>query len=150
MTRKFPLIFTLSLGISFPLLLSVFGKGGFLHNQALRTEIERLRYSQQVLSLQVDSLQEQRELMGGRDALRDAAFKYGYQTEGEQVFYFENGGEDAALDIPITAPAPSGRLSFEGLSSLIVFFMALAFSSLLTVCYALLKRKRRKRSGLDG
>lgn len=143
MTRKFPLIFALSLAISFPLLLSVFGEGGFLHNQALRKEIERLRYSQQVLSLQVDSLTMQRERMGERDAIQDAAFKYGYQREGEQVFYFDLGDEAFAMAAPLTAGEPYSRPSFEGLPTIFVFLMALALSTLLTVCYALLERKRR-------
>lgn len=143
MTRKFPLIFALSLAISFPLLLSVFGEGGFLHNQALRKEIERLRYSQQVLSLQVDSLTMQRERMGERDAIQDAAFKYGYQREGEQVFYFDLDDEALAMAAPVTAGEPYSRPSFKGLPTIFVFLMALALSTLLTICYALLERKRR-------
>jgi cell division protein FtsB len=150
MTRKFLLVFTLSLVLSFPLMLSVFGEGGFLHNQALRREIERLKYSQQVLSLQVDSLKNQQDRMGERDAIQDAAFKYGYQSEGEQVFYFNLEEDDASLQVPVTASAQPALPAFAGLSIPLILFMALAFSTLLAVCYTLLVRKRRKNRGLDG
>lgn len=143
MTRKLPLIFALSLVISFSLFLSVFGEGGFLHNQALRKEIEQLRYADQMLSLQVESLKTQRNLMGGRDALQDAAFKYGYQSEGEQVYYFDLEGKSDALEAPIAAAKPVQGPFFEGLSTLYVFFMALAFATVLTVSYALFECRRR-------
>ncbi len=150
MTRKFPLIFAVSLVLSFPLLLSVFAEGGFLHNQALRKEIERLRYSQQVLSLQVDSLSRQRERMGERDAIQDAAFKYGYQREGERVFYFNLEDEHAISGQSVAAVQGAARPAFTGLPTFWVFLMALAFSTLFTVCCVLLERKRRIQSGLDG
>ncbi len=150
MTRKFLFVFAISLVLSFPLMLSVFGEGGFLHNQALRREIETLRYSQQVLSLQVDSLKNQRDRMGERDAIQDAAFKYGYQSEGEQVFYFDLEEDDASLPAPVATGTQAALPSFAGLSTTLVFLLALAFSTLLAVCYILLVGKRRKNRGADG
>ncbi len=144
MTSKFPLVFAVSLGISFPLLLSVFGVGGWLHNQALEDELEQLRYEQSVLSLTVQSLEEQRTLMGEPDALRDAAFKYGYQSEGEAVYFFEDNQESAPQASDSVLPASSRELSFTGLPTFMVFLIALAFSTILTVCYAFVASRHEK------
>ncbi|MDD3056916.1 MAG: septum formation initiator family protein [Sphaerochaeta sp.] len=143
MTRKIPLIFALSLGISFPLLLAFAGKGGYLHNKSLMTEIEQLRYEQEVLTLQVQSLSDQKEQMGSRDALRDAAFKYGYQSDGEKVYYFVDSEEES--NDQIRAQTRYGNTpQFEGWPTQVIFALALGISSLGTVCYALLEKRWRR------
>lgn len=148
MTRKIPLIFALSLGISFPLLLSFAGKGGYLHNRSLSAEIDQLRYEQEVLTLQVQSLSDQKQQMGSSDALRDAAFKYGYQSDGEKVYYFVDAEEDHSDQIRTQARYGHSP-QFEGLPTIMIFSVALAFSSLGTLCYALLEKRWRRRYELD-
>jgi cell division protein FtsB len=143
MTRKIPLIFALSLGISFPLLLAFAGKGGYLHNNSLRSEIEQLRYEEEVLTLQVQSLSDQKEQMGSSDALRDAAFKYGYQSDGEKVYYFVDAAQDGT-EQGRTQERYGKAPQFEGLPTLVLFALALAFSSLATVCYAVLEKRWRR------
>lgn len=145
MTRKLLLAFVISLCLSFPLLQAVFGNGGFLHNKALRQEIERLQYAQEVLSLRVQSLERQREMMSSSDALKDAAFKYGYQTEGEAVFYFDPSLREAEVLRSVDTLPVATNPTFKGIAVGWIFLMALAFSGLITLCYALIAHKRRER-----
>ena len=142
MTRKFPLVFTLSLGISFFLLLGFLGRGGYLHNQELKKEIEQKKYQTQVLGLQVESLSRQKKEALSQDALKDAAFKYGYQKEGEQVFYFSFDDQDA--DITMQKPHIMVETKyFTGIRQIYIFSIALAISTLITVCFYLIEKKRK-------
>ena len=142
MTRKFPLVFTLSLGISFFLLLGFLGRGGYLHNQELKKEIEQKKYQTQVLGLQVESLSRQKKEALSQDALKDAAFKYGYQKEGEQVFYFSFDDQDA--DIPMQKQHIMVETKyFTGIRPIYIFSIALAISTLITVCFYLIEKKRK-------
>ncbi len=142
MTRKFPLVFTLSLGISFFLLLGFFGRGGYLHNQELKKELEQKKYHTQVLSLQVESLSRQKTEATSQDALKDAAFKYGYQKEGEQVFYFSFDDQDD--DIPVQKPNIMVETKyFSGIRPMYLFLIALAISTLIAVCFYRIEKKQR-------
>ncbi|MGH0051857.1 MAG: FtsB family cell division protein [Sphaerochaetaceae bacterium] len=153
MTRRILLLFAFSLGFIFSVLIALFGQGGYLHNRALKAEIERLSYEQTVLSLQVDSLKRQREEASSVDALKDAAFKYGYQTEGEQVYFFSI--EDA--EAPENEVRENGSLSqdqerpFRGISVIWIALISLVIALLITVCYGWMQKRRRRDSHeLDG
>ncbi len=126
--------------------MAVFGNGGFLHNRALKTEIERLSYEQTVLSLQVDSLERQREEATSEDALRDAAFKYGYQSEGEQVYYFvdEENGSISHENKKILTFESGGTLGFTGIPTIYLALASLVMATLITLCYAWMLKKRRR------
>ena len=141
MTRKFPLLFTISLGFIFFLLLGLVGKGGYFHNQSLKAEIEERRYQTEVLALQVESLQKQRSEALSQDALKDAAFKYGYQREGEQVFYFQLDEEEDLIQMG--NPPPLVQTSqFTGIRVTYIFLIALVISTTITVCFMLLTRRK--------
>ncbi|MXI86234.1 FtsB family cell division protein [Sphaerochaeta halotolerans] len=146
MTRKIPLLFTFSLVFIFSLLMAVFGTGGYLHNRALQDEIARLSYEETILSLQVDSLERQRNEATSEDALRDAAFKYGYQSEGEQVYYFideEEGSlshENRDMLIVESAQSPA----FTGIPTIYLALASLCMASLITLCYTWMKKQRRR------
>ncbi|MGE4583358.1 MAG: septum formation initiator family protein [Sphaerochaeta sp.] len=146
MTRKLAVVFALSLCLCFPILLAFVGKDGYLHNQALRREIASLRYEDEVLSLQVQSLQQQRNQMNSDDALRDAAFKYGYQSEGEQVYYFDEKHLEPPLR-GITSPVVGHAPIFPGFSWPYVLLTALGISSLFTVSYGIFAYRWRKKHG---
>ena len=149
MTRKFPLLFALSLCFSFFLLLGIFGKGGYIHNQALKSELESRNYQLDVLQLQVESLGRQQQEAVQEDALKDAAFKYGYQREGEQVYYFLLEDAETPAQRETTQKLVQEEV-FEGLSSLAILLMALVISTMITVSFHLLiKRRRRKRVNHD-
>ena len=112
MTRKILTIFGLTGAISYLILLSFAGKGGYLHNQALKEEIQRLAYADELLALEVDSLAAQRSQMQSPDAIKDAAFKYGYLEEGETVFYFDLPPEEVTIKpTRYTAQRPHSRLA---------------------------------------
>ncbi len=151
MTRKIPLLFAFSLVFIFSLLMAVFGNGGYLHNRALKAEIERFSYEQTVLSLQVDSLKRQREEATSEDALRDAAFKYGYQIEGEQVYYFsdEENGSLSHEDGKILTFESGGSLAFAGIPTIYLALASLVIASFITLCYAWMQKRRRQMYELD-
>jgi cell division protein FtsB len=144
MTRKIAIIFTLSLGISFFVLLGILGKQGFLNNLSLKQELEAIRYKNGVINLQVESLERQQKELESGEGLRDAAFKLGYQSEGEQVYYFSD--EEASQQESKTddfSPIPSNR-TFSGFSSLWIFLMALAFSLIFTVSLVFAANRRKQ------
>jgi cell division protein FtsB len=145
MTRKIPLLFAFSLVFIFSLLMTVFGIGGILHNRALKTEISRLSHEQTMLSIQVDSLKRQRDEASSGDALKDAAFKYGYQSEGEQVYYFIDEEQDSNSyedRIPRTFE-PGGSLGFSGIPTIYLALASLVMAAMITLCYWWIQKKRR-------
>ena len=144
MTRKIAIIFTLSLGISFFVLIGILGKQGFLRNLTLKQELEALRYKNEVVNLQVESLKRQQAELQSGEGLRDAAFKLGYQSEGEQVYYFSDEGELQTDNRGSSRlPEQKGR-PFSGIPAFWVFLMALAFSFLFTVSFAIAANRRKQ------
>ena len=136
MTRKSLIIFALSSIILYPILLGIFGQTGYLHNKQLEKEINDLNYEKEVLFLQVQSLEEQKEQMASADAMKDAAFKFGYQSNGEQVYYFIDDYEgESQNEHTVTQEKSADKNRFEGLSQVWILLMTLAFSLLLTVSY---------------
>jgi len=133
--RKLPVIFIFTSIIAYFILLGLFGEEGYLHAHSMRQELEALRQRQEVLVLQVDSLEQQKKHMSSQDALKDAAFRFGYQEEGEQVFYFadEGEGDHTRLEQDLTVK-PKGQ-PFSGFSKPWIAFMALAFSLLFTLVW---------------
>ncbi len=99
--------------LTFILLLAIFGQGGYLHNRALTQEIQRLSYNENLLRIQIQALERQEAQMEKEDALRDAAFKYGYQSEGEVIYYFPLE-EREYTEIPKDVPIEGRRDFFEG------------------------------------
>jgi cell division protein FtsB len=125
MTRKITAIFIVTFAISFTLMLSYAGKGGYLHNKALKKEVLALQRATNRLGLEVESLTGQRLELEEGDAIRDAAFKYGYQSAGEQVFYFDIDDE-APLVVDPTYEVH--RPAFEGLKMWKILLIAVTIS----------------------
>ncbi len=145
MTRKIPIVFALSLGFTFSILLAVVGEGGYLHNRALRKEIARLTYEQSSLSLQVDSLKQQREEATKVDALKDAAFKYGYQSEGEQVYYFSMDDQDMSSDVPQVSVTTNNQKIFSGIRTIYIACISLGIALIISVWYGWIGKRRGDR-----
>nr|WP_319474821.1 septum formation initiator family protein [uncultured Sphaerochaeta sp.] len=145
MTRKIQLLFAFSLVFIFSLLMTVFGIGGILHNRALKAEISRLSYEQTMFSIQVDSLKRQRDEASSEDALKDAAFKYGYQSEGEQVYYFMDDEHNAnTYEDSILRTFESGKsLGFSGIPTIYLALASLAMAAMITLCYWWMQKRRR-------
>ncbi len=142
MIRKVSVFFTLSLIVAYFVLLGLLGEEGFFQARSIRRDLELLKQKEEILSLQIDSLQQQKEHMTSQDALKDAAFRFGYQEEGEQVFYFENGGE---VESPQQGQAPLSsqeKQVFSGFAKHWIALMALAFSSLSTVVWTVVTKRR--------
>lgn len=141
MIRKIALIYIFILIVTYFTLLGLFGQEGFFHARSTKAELELLRQRQEVLLLQVDSLEQQKKLMSSQDALKDAAFRFGYQVEGEQVFYFTDDDQgDSVRQERDSIPKVENR-AFAGFPKLWIALMALVFSFLFTVVYVLVKQR---------
>ncbi len=92
--------------------------------------------------MQVDSLEQQKKLMSSQDALKDAAFRFGYQVEGEQVFYFADEGEGDQTQQGEDAIPKIKTHSFSGFSKPWIALMALAFSSMFTLVWGIGAQRR--------
>ncbi|HKM08218.1 MAG TPA: septum formation initiator family protein [Sphaerochaeta sp.] len=142
--KKLGQIFTISTIIAYFLLLGLLGEEGFFHARSVRGELELLRQRQESLLLQIDSLEQQNKLMSSQDALKDAAFRFGYQVEGEQVYYFTDEGETDHVQQGGDSALHSKRKVFSGFAKPWILLMALAFSSIFTVLWALGIQKRER------
>lgn len=95
----------------------------------------------------MDSLERQREEATSEDALRDAAFKYGYQSEGgEQVYYFvdEENGSISHENKKILTFESGGTLGgFTGIPTIYLALASLVMATLITLCYAWMLKRRR-------
>lgn len=142
--NKLGQIFTISTIIAYFLLLGLLGEEGFFHARSVRGELELLRQRQESLLLQIDSLEQQNKLMLSQDALKDAAFRFGYQVEGEQVYYFTDEGETDHVQQGGASALHSKGKVFSGFAKPWILLMALAFSSIFTVLWALGIQKRER------
>lgn len=146
MTRKLVQTFTFSIVITYFILLGLLGEEGYLHARSINRELDVLRKKQEALILQVDSLEQQKNLMSSQDALKDAAFRFGYQVEGEQVFYFTDVDEKDHPKAKSDVVETKQRKPFPGFSKHWIALMALAFSSLFTVVWGIgVQRRDRHR-----
>ncbi|AEV28310.1 septum formation initiator [Sphaerochaeta pleomorpha str. Grapes] len=144
MTRKIAIIFTLSLGISFFILLGILGKQGFFRNLSLKQELEAIRYKNEVINLQVESLKRQESELQSGEGLKDAAFKLGYQSEGEQVYYFSDEGAGQTEGKASPYRSEQKQRTFLGFSVFWIFIIALAFSLLFTVFFVFAANRRKQ------
>ena len=142
MTRKLGLIFTFTLILAYFILLGLLGEEGFLHARSITQELEILQHEKEVLLLQVDSLEQQKRLMSSQDALKDAAFRYGYQGEGEQVFYFADEGQEDTVQQGQDVLSNPAKGTFTGFSKLWIALMALVFSTIFTVVWGIGAQRR--------
>jgi hypothetical protein len=108
----------------------------------LKQELEGVRYKKEVLSLQVDSLRSQQSELQSGEGLRDAALKLGYQSEGEQVYYFSDEIPNSVNTARSVSSESPKKKSFTGFSVLWVFLSALAFSFILAVSYYIVANRR--------
>jgi len=142
MTSKLGRIFSFSSIIAYFILIGLLGEEGYLHARSMRLELEALRQRQEVLLLQVDSLEQQKDLMSSQDALKDAAFRFGYLGEGEQVFYFTDEEEGDHAQQAQDSFSTAKRQPFSGLPKPWIALIALAISSLFTLVWHLGAKRR--------
>lgn len=144
--RKIGLLFTFSIIILYFTLLGLLGEEGLLRARSKRRDLEVLRQRQEFLVLQVNALEQQNKLMSSQDALKDAAFRFGYQMEGEQVFYFTDEGEDEYGHQEEKNISQGESQTFSGFSKLWIALMALASSVVFTIVWTIgVQRRDRHR-----
>ena len=142
MIRKLVQSFVFTLIIAYFILLGLFGEEGLLHARSIQRELVALRQRQEVLLLQIDSLEQQNQRMSSQDALKDAAFRFGYQEEGEQVFYFTDEGDGEFIQQERDSIPQAKKRTFAGFAKLWIALMALVISSLFTVVWGIRTQRR--------
>lgn len=95
MTRKYTALFCFTAIFLFTLSVGIFGQRGYLRNSGMKKQLERNLREEELLRLQVSSLERRKASADSVDELRDVALRLGYNQEGDQVFYFSDGRQDA-------------------------------------------------------
>lgn len=103
MTRKNIAITIISFSIIALFLNLLVGPRGVTYLCTIKKEVKSLEREKAELQSKVESLSIEKENLSQGEGVNDAAFKLGYQKEGEQVYYFPNQeqekqSDDAILD----------------------------------------------------
>lgn len=153
MTRKYILFFIVALITTFSLLLGVFGTKGVLVNRALERQLLKEKELLKVKEGELRSLEHLYEGVWERDSLLEMSKRGGYAQRGEVVYYFFDSvgnqiGEQ--LDSPLKEQeTPPQAKVFQGLSTLLLGLIALAFVSVGTLLIKLFTSRRKRGSKLD-
>ncbi len=132
--------------VTYFILLGLLGNEGFFHARSVKDTLDLLKEREATLLMEIELLEYQKNHMSSEDGLKDAAFRFGYQLEGEKVFYFVNDGEPEQVPPKETPHTPEKKQSFTGFSKPLIALMALAFSSLFTVLWYIgIKRRDSNR-----
>ena len=153
MTRKYILFFIVALITTFSLLLGIFGTQGVLVNRALERQLLKEKELLKVKEGELRSLEHLYEEVWEPDSLLELSKRRGYAQRGEVVYYFfDSGGNqivehlDPALKEQETPPQTK---VFQGLSTLLIGLIALAFVASGTLLIKLFTSRRKRRSKLD-
>ncbi|MFA6775655.1 MAG: septum formation initiator family protein [Sphaerochaetaceae bacterium] len=147
MTRKSLALFVISFFVSLTLLSLFIGEQGFFYTRAMKKHVDELEYKKAALQAQVDSLEEQSKRLSEGEGLKDAAFKLGYQSEGEQVFYFADDSPSRAVQPEAEERAPSSDFSYFYLPLWALALLALFISFGIVLLYAKRMGRRERKHG---
>jgi len=138
MTRKKWMASAFIFLITLLLLEICIGTHGLTYIYAMRQEVRELAYEQQK-QVQVDALLSRSQSMAAGEGVQDAAFKLGYQREGEQVYFFDQPG----LQEPVPVVAAKARVShYVHLPLWANALIALAVALLSVVLFVAEERRR--------
>jgi len=144
MTRKFLAIFSITFAVSLLFSVLFFGEHGFFYQKALKRQINDLEYQQEKLQVEVDGLKDQNNRKTSGEGLKDAAFKLGYKSEGEQIYFFTD-------DVPAKQDEPSNErhtdqdYAYFWLPLWALVLISLVMAIIVMLLYA--KRVRRRGQG---
>jgi cell division protein FtsB len=147
MTRKSLALFVISFFVSLTLLSLFIGERGVFYTRAMKKHVDELEYKKEALQAQVDSLEEQSKRLSEGEGLKDAAFKLGYQSEGEQVFYFADDSPSRAVQPEPEERAPSSDFSYFYLPLWALALLALFISFGIVLLYAKRMGRRERKHG---
>lgn len=139
MTRKKWMASAFIFLITLLLLEICIGTHGLTYISAMRQEVRGLAYEAQQKQVQVDALLSRSQSMAAGEGVQDAAFKLGYQREGEQVYFFDQPG----LQEPVPVVAAKARVShYVHLPLWANALIALAVALLSVVLFVAEERRR--------
>ncbi len=102
--------------------------------RAMQKRANELSYRKAELQAQVDALEEQSRQLSQGEGLKDAAYRLGYRTEGEQVYVFK--GEEHAAKSTTAEPDVPEEITYFHLPLWALSLMALFISCCIVLLYA--------------
>ncbi len=150
MTRKYTLLFLFTTVFLFTISSGIFGKQGYLRNSGLKKQLEQQLHEEELLRLQVHSLERRKESVNSVDELRDAALRLGYNQDGNQVFYFSEDQTNVSAEN--VAPSDHGEKIqvYEGVSSLVLGGISVAGATFIVLLAILMHHLRIRKFRREG
>jgi cell division protein FtsB len=144
MTRKYALLFVFTTVFLFTITSGIFGKQGYLRNSGLKRQLEQQLHQEELLRLQVHSLERRKESVDSVDELRDAALRLGYNQDGNQVFYFSDDRPVASATEEVSPKDGASVEPYPGIPAPLLAVYSVA-GAVAVVLFALLLRHLRIR-----
>lgn len=150
MTRKYTLLFLFTTVFLFTISSGIFGKQGYLRNSGLKKQLEQQLHEEELLRLQVHSLERRKESVNSVDELRDAALRLGYNQDGNQVFYFSEDQTSGPSEN--VTPRSNGETIqvYEGMSSLVLGGISVAGATFIVLLAILMHHLRIRKFRREG
>lgn len=150
MTRKYTLLFVFTSIFLFTVSSGIFGEQGYLRNSGLKKQLEQQLHEEELLRLQVLSLERRKESVNSVDELRDVALRLGYNQDGNQVFYFSEDQSDASATNELPLANSSPIQVYQGISTLYLAFFSLIGAVFVVLIAMLTHHLRIRKFRKDG
>lgn len=150
MTRKYTLLFLFTTVFLFTISSGIFGKQGYLRNSGLKKQLEQQLHEEELLRLQVHSLERRKESVNSVDELRDAALRLGYNQDGNQVFYFSEDQTSGPSENVTQRSNGEAIQVYEGLSSLVLGGISVAGATFIVLLAILMHHLRIRKFRREG
>lgn len=150
MTRKYTLLFVFTSIFLFTVSSGIFGEQGYLRNSGLKKQLEQQLHEEELLRLQVLSLERRKESVNSVDELRDVALRLGYNQDGNQVFYFSEDQSTASATNELPLANSSPIQVYQGISTLYLAFFSLIGAVFVVLIAMLTHHLRIRKFRKDG
>lgn len=137
MTRKCITLFFIITVCSYLLLNGIFGEQGIISSKEMKDELEKSKEQVAQLELRIQDLEKEKESALTTDGLKDSALKLGYQTPGDQVYYFSNETKEATniqQDTPNSSVNKSENL-LKRFKTIDLIILSVVFALIISIIY---------------
>ncbi len=128
----------------FLLFTGIFGEQGLLHNRSLQRRLAAIQYEQELLSLEVQSLQRKKEDASSLDELRDAALRLGYNQDGNEVYYFATDMQSLPNEQPVAQQQEQTPV-YAGIPTAVLLLISSGCSLVIVGLWLIILKLRRRR-----
>lgn len=139
-TRKYIVLFLISVLSFFFLISGIFGTNGYYYNKALLSQLHLIEYEEDSMNTELEALERQRDKLSTEEGLRDAAIGLGYYVEGDEVYRFPSPALQESYSRPENKPQV---IEFTPLKPVICILIAVGISALVVLFAAIIDSKRQ-------